>query len=394
MLEQLASAALDALGRRGVGVAYAMAGGGSAALAALAGREGASKVLIGGQLAYSRAAALALRGIDQTEGYASAAMALDLAHAALESADAFDDRRRELRIGIGMASALATSPPRSGSDRAYLAVAGNGPAQGWRLTLDAWPGDRGRQEMLTGAAALLAAWRGAGCGASEPPTPAGLSEALVEKVPGPAYWVDRVARGRWPWARFHQAGGWSAPGVVPAGVLAGSFNPLHAGHLGLADAAGRHIGAPVEFELSLQNVDKAPLDLAVAVERIGAVGGQGSLIIDGAATFPEKSDLYPGAVFVVGADTAARIVDPKYYGGDPAKMRVGLDAIRANANRFLVSGRRIGGRYIRFDALDLASAADLFAELPESAFRMDISSSQIRAGRASPPPGKARSGPG
>ena len=82
----------------------------------------------------------------------------------------------------------------------------------------------------------------------------------------------------------------------------------------------------------------------------------------------------------MGADTAARIVDPKYSGGDRDAMRSDLDAIRAAGNRFLVSGRRIDARYVRFDQLDLSAAPDLFRELPESAFRLDVSSTQIRAG--------------
>ena len=99
----------------------------------------------------------------------------------------------------------------------------------------------------------------------------------------------------------------------------------------------------------------------------------------------EKSALFPGTVFVIGADTAVRTVDPCYYDGDEATMRAGLEVIRANGCSFLVAGRKIAGRYVGFDKLELAVAPDLFAELPESAYRLDISSSQIRARRRLPP---------
>jgi hypothetical protein len=53
----------------------------------------------------------------------------------------------------------------------------------------------------------------------------------------------------------------------------------------------------------------------------------------------DKARIFPGCWFVVGADTAERIVDPRFYGGDRDSMLLALDAIRRKGCRFLVAPR-------------------------------------------------------
>src|SRR5947208_570464 len=107
-----------------------------------------------------------------------------------------------------------------------------------------------------------------------------------------------------------------AGGPLPAALLPGSFNPLHHGHTGLAAAAAAHLGVPVAFELSLANVDKPELDPDEAARRVAQFAGVGPVWVTRAATFAAKADLFPGAAFVLGWDTAARLIDPRYYAAD------------------------------------------------------------------------------
>jgi hypothetical protein len=93
----------------------------------------------------------------------------------------------------------------------------------------------------------------------------------------------------------------------------------------------------------------------------------------------EKAALFPGCVFVLGYDTAARLVDPRYYGGEPDRDAA-LASIRAQGCRFLVAGRVQDGTFHTLDEIAIPKhARDLFAALPEQAFRVDLSSSAIRA---------------
>jgi hypothetical protein len=168
---------------------------------------------------------------------------------------------------------------------------------------------------------------------------------------------------------------------TPAIVLSGSFNPVHAGHWGLAAAAARHLGAAVDFELSILNVDKPALAAAAALERSRRFAGRASLWLTRAPTFVQKARLFPGAVFVVGADTAARVVAARYYAGGSAALESALDTIHERGCRFLVACRADpAGRLLGLEDLDIPGRhADLFEALPAGAFRLDLSSTQLRA---------------
>ena len=71
--------------------------------------------------------------------------------------------------------------------------------------------------------------------------------------------LHRFLRGELPALRVEPDGRQRGTAARPAAVLAGSFNPLHAGHLGLAGAAAAVLGTPVDFELCICNADKPPL---------------------------------------------------------------------------------------------------------------------------------------
>src|SRR5262249_29114014 len=121
----------------------------------------------------------------------------------------------------------------------------------------------------------------------------------------------------------------------PAALLPGSFNPVHEGHWKLADVAARRLGTDVAFELSVTNVDKPPLGAEEVYRRIDQFTWRAPVWLTRAPTFAEKATLFPSAVFVVGADTAARIVDPHYYEGSEARMAEALALFRAQGCRFL-----------------------------------------------------------
>ncbi len=107
-------------------------------------------------------------------------------------------------------------------------------------------------------------------------------------------------------------------------------------------------------------------------------------MVSNAPLFSSKARLFPGAAFVVGYDTAERVLQPRYYGNSPQKMMEALSEIRDSGCRFLVAGRT-DDRGIFHDATELPvpeAFGELFEAIPASRFRRDISSTQLRRGAA------------
>jgi Cytidylyltransferase-like len=168
-------------------------------------------------------------------------------------------------------------------------------------------------------------------------------------------------------------------GVAGVAVLSGSFNPLHHGHEELARVASEVAGREVVFELSVVNVDKPPLTHPEAEQRASQFAGRWRVLLTRAPRFVEKARLFPGSVFVIGWDTAVRLVQPRYYEDSEELMHAALDEMRALGTRFLVAGRAAEGSFQTLEHATLPAVyASMFESIPESRFRADVSSTELR----------------
>jgi len=170
-------------------------------------------------------------------------------------------------------------------------------------------------------------------------------------------------------------------------VLSGSFDPLHEGHERLVAAGAAILGRPSAFEISVVNVEKPPLPAGELAERLGQFRDRHTVIVSRAVTFVGKSDAMPGTVFAIGYDTAVRLFEERFYppaglDAESDPVLAALQHVRGNDCSFAIAGRLLGGRFRTLCDLDVpAGYGDMFTEIPETAFREDVSSTDIRSAR-------------
>jgi len=368
---------IEALHQAPIKYALVLTGGGTTAAADLLSVPGGSRTILEVAVPYHENALADYLG-HAPDQYCSVATARLLAIRARERAAWLVPRERVL--GAACTASLATDRPKRGEHRFHVATASGRHPLAWSLTLTKGARDRAEEEAVVDAVLLNALAESAGI-AERMSVPLLPGEELHRESQPAGGFLDALLGGAWAAVCQEEDGRWRADAPPPQAVLPGSFNPLHEGHGELAQVAAKLLGCPVAFELSVTNADKPSLAIEEVDHRRRQFLWRAPLWLTNAPTFADKAALFPGATFVVGADTAVRIVSPRFYGGDVSKMSAALGRIRDLGCRFLVAGRvEAQGRFLGCEALALpAEWCDLFAGIPESAFRRDVSSTQLRA---------------
>src|SRR5262249_21453207 len=222
-------------------------------------------------------------------------------------------------VGLGCTASLATDRPKRGDHRLHVATHSSLGTLGYSLTLTKGARDREAEEAVVDAI-LLNALAAAFHVRERLDLPLIPGEAVDSWQCSPQSDWERFIAGHLPTVCVEPDGRIRADSVRPAVLLPGSFNPVHLGHRQLAETAARLVGKEVAFELSILNVDKPALSAEEVRGRMAQFQWRAPLWLTRAPTFAEKASMFPGVVFVAGADTALRLVQSRYYDADFAKM--------------------------------------------------------------------------
>jgi hypothetical protein len=382
--QQLISA-LHASGRK---AALAITGGGSGAIGELLRVPGGSRLLIEAQVPYDEMALATFLGFAPVQA-CSSETAIAMAQSARARAARLMPAGTDL-VGLGATAALVSDRPRRGEHRFHIAFANAAGIAHCTCVMAKGRRDRAAEEDLVSRAIVLWLARACGIAAPSPQSLLDADEHCAEAVVAPLDTIDQLLAGELDRVTVQPDGQMLLSASQSVVLFPGSFNPLHEGHVLLARVAEELRQQPLAFEISVTNVDKPPLAGETVKHRIAQFAWKSPVELTRAPTFVEKSRLFSRTTFVIGADTAERLVAPKYYGDDEVQMHVALEEIASSGGSFLVAVRiDAAGRVRALNDIPVPPRyADLFSEIPEHRFRLDISSSEIRA-RGDPDLGRA-----
>lgn len=362
-------------------------GGGTEIFPMLLARGGGSATFIGGNIPYSGSITKKTMG-GVPDKLVDEPVARILAMSAFQMALEHRDSTADPIFGIGGTSILQRTPDERPGRKHVIYAAVQTPGKTISATLDIPPNYtfrtspdafqiRETEEHVN--ALMMMNLIAEACGLNaRVELPYKLDELIVRRESTMNhYLIPWLLTGRVPAMCFACApdGTIEPAACMPASTLMpGSFRPFHDGHMEMFHKSG-----PAHLELSIANADKPWVDLLSLEERLEKIAEHAGeepeplyVWVTTEPTFLKKAALFPGSTFVIGMDTAKRIVDPRY--GVPLSQVVA--GFREYRTKFLVFPRLEGGVFEN----DLNGLPDEFAALCTlvDGFRNDLSSTAIR----------------
>ena len=355
---------------------YEFTGAGAQALTWLHSVGGSSRTILAAHDHYATTALIERLGFEPPQ-FTSAQVAQTLATQAFFAASRLAPRLSPV-MGVGCTATIATDRLKWGDHRAVITVCTATTLTTYRLTMPKGARSREQEESLVSQLVIQAITHA--CNLPAQPLADLIPADQLSHETQHISLIDRLRLGEIEWLAVSPDGQLTtAPTLSNITLLSGSFNPLHDGHRQLAEAAASMVNQAVYFELPLINADKPPLDQAETERRLRQFVGYAPVLLTRAPLFSQKATLFPKSSFILGLDTAIRLLQPRFYHEDPAQMYEALHHIQQSGGHFLVAGRKVDETHLTLADLTIPPQYQtLFTEIPASRFRLDISSTALR----------------
>jgi phosphopantetheine adenylyltransferase len=371
-------------------------GAGGSAITALMGVAGCSRTLINAQVPYNTKVTKKI--LDHAPNkFASQVVGRQLAQHAYCEGIAMGESFATF-CGVGATAAILTDRTRHGADVVFVTAWSRDLVTDYSYTMPSeW--SRADQEQLVCTMILKSMADFANIQDDSVNLPEGVAvSALSLQSP-----INSVINGSCKYALFNHLGEVRMP-MAPFTeecqdlntiylLYPGSFKPLHWGHTELARVAGevmRRYHTPdtpvvITYEISASVVGKKDVceeDFRERLEQFTSHSRR--VVITSAKLFVEKAEMFPNHGLVVGIDTARRVLDPQFYDNSEEKMMQAMKCIDDRGCYFVVGGRKHGEDWDDLTCLVIPEPIrHMFKGINPADFRVDISSTEIRARRMS-----------